>query len=164
MAKPRPFTIHFPDEALADLQMRLRRTRWPDENPGGDWQYGSNLEYMKALAAYWRGEYDWRAHEARLNTLRQFTVSVDGIDLHFIHEPGVGPNPMPLLLLHGWPSSIVEFERLIPMLTDPARFGGDPADAFTAVAPPLPGCGLSLRPNQPPFGVEAIADVFGRLL
>src|SRR5437867_7671042 len=94
----------------------------------------------------------------------QFTVALDGIDVHFIHEPGVGPAPMPLLLSHGWPGSIVEFERILPMLTDPGRFGGEPADAFTVVAPSLPGYGFSFKPNQPRFGVEEIADTFARLM
>src|SRR6266581_3431261 len=112
MPEPRPFTIHVADGVLTDLRMRLDGARWPDEIPRGGWQYGSDLGYMKSLVAYWRETYDWRAHEARLNRFRQFVASVDGVDLHFIHEPGVGPNPMPLLLLHGWPGSIVEFERL----------------------------------------------------
>ena len=159
-----PFTIRVPDETLTDLRSRLERTRWPDENPGGGWQYGSDLRYMQALANYWREKYDWRVHEARLNRLRQFVASIDGIDLHFVHEPGVGPDPLPLLLSHGWPGSIVEFERLIPLLTDPGRFGGDPADAFTVVAPSLPGYGFSFRPNQPRFNVAGVADVFSRLM
>src|SRR5262245_8757105 len=136
---PRPFTIHVHDETLADLKSRLGRTRWPDQNPGGGWQYGTDLAYMKDLVRYWREQYDWREQERRLNTLRQFVVPIEGIDLHFIHETGVGPNPLPLLLSHGWPGSIVEFQRLIPLLTDPGRFGGDPRDAFTVVAPSLPG-------------------------
>src|SRR5713101_1824906 len=164
MTRPRPFTINVPDETLADLRSRLDRTRWPDESPGGGWQHGTDLAYMKTLVTYWRENYDWRIHEAGLNRLRQFTALVDGIELHFIHEPGVGPQPVPLLLSHGWPGSIVEFERLIPMLTDPARFGGDPADAFTVVAPSLPGYGFSFRPNQPRFGVSEIADAFAARL
>jgi len=124
---PRPFTIKVPDEALADLRARLERVRWPDEPPDAGWRYGTSLAYMKELVEHWRARYDWRAHEARLNRLRQFTVELGEIELHFVHEPGVGPAPLPLLLSHGWPGSIVEFERLIPMLTDPARFGGDPA-------------------------------------
>lgn len=99
-----------------------------------------------------------------MNQFRQFTLPVAGIDLHFIHEPGVGPDPLPLLLPHGWPGSIVEFCRLIPLLTDPARFGGDPADAFTVVAPSLPGYTLSFKPNQPRFGVAEMADVFASLM
>ena len=164
MTTTNPFAIHVSDETLTDLRMRLDRTRWPDENPGSEWQYGTNLRYMEELATYWREAYDWRVHEARLNRLPQFVVPIDGIDLHFIHETGVGPRPLPLLLSHGWPGSIVEFERLIPLLTDPGRFGGDPADAFTVVAPSLPGYGFSFRPNQPRFNVARIADVFTRLM
>src|SRR5439155_399007 len=138
--------------------------RWPDEAPGERWRYGSDLAYMKELVAYWRDKYDWRAHETALNRNRQFTVPVGGIGVHFIHELGVGPDPMPLLLSHGWPGSIVEFQRIIPMLTDPARFGGDPADAFTVVAPSLPGYTFSFTPNQPRFGIVEIADVFATLM
>ena len=164
MQTPRPFEIHVPDETLADLNMRLERTRWPDENQGEAWQYGSDLKYMKDLAGYWQTEYNWRAHEARLNNLRQFVTSIDGIELHFIHEPGVGPDPMPLILMHGWPGSIVEFERLLPLLTDPGRFGGDPVDAFTVVAPSLPGYAFSFRPGQPRFSVARMADIFAKLM
>src|SRR2546426_4203472 len=164
MSTPQPFTIHVPDEVLTDLLRRLDRTRWPDEISGGGWQYGSNLDYMKALVSYWREKYDWRASEARLNRFRQFVASVDGIDLHFIHEPGVGPNPVPLLLLHGWPGSIVEFERLIPLLTDPGRFGGDPADAFTVVAPSLPGFTFSFQAGRPRFNIARMAGVFATLM
>src|SRR5262249_44717285 len=95
---------------------------------------------------------------------KQFVITIDGIDLHFIHEPGVGPNPMPLLISHGWPGSIVEFEKLIPLLTDPARFGGNPADAFTVVAPSLPGYAFSYRPNQPRVNIAQIADIFKKLM
>jgi microsomal epoxide hydrolase len=159
-----PLTIHVPDDTLANLRLRLDRVRWPDENPGGGWQYGSDLAYMKALVAYWREKYDWRVHEAQLNRLQHFVTSLDGMDLHFIHQPGVGPNPVPLLLSHGLPGSIVEFEQLIPLLTDPGRFGGDPADAFTVVAPSLPGYAFSFRANQPRFNIAQIADLFARLM
>jgi microsomal epoxide hydrolase len=161
---PQPFTIHVGDDVLDDLRTRLRRVRWPDQVPGGGWLYGTDLGYLKALVAYWREQYDWRAHESALNRLRQLTVPVAGIDLHFIHEAGVGPAPLPLLLCHGWPGSIVEFQRLIPMLTDPARFGGDPRDAFTVVAPSLPGYAFSFRPDQPRFGVVEIAEAFATLM
>ena len=163
-AKPRPFTVQVPDEVLDDLRERLGRVRWPDEPPGAGWRYGSDLAYMRELVGYWRDGYDWRAHEAKLNEFRQFTVSLAGIDLHFIHQPGVGPNPLPLLLSHGWPGSVWEFHEIIPMLTDPGRFGGDPADAFTVVAPSLPGYGFSFRPGQPRFGVAEMAEVFAKLM
>jgi microsomal epoxide hydrolase len=161
---PRPFTLRVADEVLTDLQARLDRVRWPDEVPGAGWRYGTDLAYMRELVAHWRHRYDWRTHEAALNQRRQFTVTVSGIELHFIHEPGVGPAPLPLLLCHGWPGSIVEFQRIIPLLTDPGRFGGDPADAFTVVAPSLPGYTFSFRPNQPRLGVAEIAEVFASLM
>lgn len=161
---PTPFTIHVPEAVLADLRSRLEHVRWPDEVPQSGWRYGTELGYLKSLVAYWRDKYDWRIQEAALNRWRQFTVGLGGIDLHFIHEPGVGPAPLPLLLSHGWPGSIVEGQRLIPMLTDPGRFGGDPADAFTVVAPSLPGYAFSFRPNQARFGVTAIAQLFVGLM
>jgi pimeloyl-ACP methyl ester carboxylesterase len=161
---PRLYTLRVPDDTLVDVRERLQRVRWPDEAPDAGWSHGTSLAYMKELVAYWRERYDWRVHEARLNRWRQFTVPIGGIDLHFVHEPGVGPAPLPLLLSHGWPGSIVEFERIIPMLTDPARFGGDPADAFTVVAPSLPGYALSFRSGQPRFGVVEMADLFATLM
>ncbi|HEY3068521.1 MAG TPA: alpha/beta fold hydrolase [Methylomirabilota bacterium] len=161
---PRPFSIDVGEDVLADLRQRLQRVRWPDEIPDSSWRYGTSLAYIKDLVAYWRDQYDWRAQEARLNQRRQFTVAIGGIDLHFIHESGVGPNPMPLLLSHGWPGSIVEFQEIIPRLTDPARFGGDARDAFTVVAPSLPGYTFSFRPHQPRFSAPEIADVFASLM
>ena len=162
--EPQPFTVNVPDATLADLQERLARVRWPDAPPGAGWDYGTDVAYLRELVAYWRDGYDWRAHEARLNAFAQSTVPLAGIDLHFVHQPGVGPDPLPLLLSHGWPGSVWEFHKVIPMLTDPARFGGDPADAFTVVAPSLPGYGFSFRPGQPRFGVGAIADAFAALM
>ena len=164
MGIPRPFQIHVPEEVLQDLHARLSRVRWPDEPPLEPWSTGTSVAYMRQFVDYWRDQFDWRAQEGLLNRFRQFTVPLAGIDLHFIHEEGKGPNPMPLLLSHGWPGSIVEFQKIIPMLTDPARFGGDPADAFTVVAPSLPGYAFSFKPNQVRFGVEQIAEVFASLM
>ncbi|HXF47493.1 MAG TPA: alpha/beta fold hydrolase [Burkholderiaceae bacterium] len=161
---PKPFTLHVVDAVLDDLRARLSRTRWPDEPPGEPWSTGASLGYLRAMVEYWRDGFDWRAQEAALNGFAQFTVPLAGIDLHFIHEPGRGPAPLPLLLSHGWPGSVFEFRRLIPLLTDPARFGGDARDAFTVVAPSLPGYTLSFAPGQPRFGVEEIADVFAALM
>jgi pimeloyl-ACP methyl ester carboxylesterase len=161
---PRPFAVHVPADVLHDLRERLARVRWPDEIPGGGWRYGTDLAYMKELVGYWRDRYDWRRHEAALNAFRQFTVELAGIELHFIHEEGRGPRPLPLLISHGWPGSVWEFHELIPMLTDPARFGADALDAFTVVAPSLPGYGFSFRPNQPRFGVPEMATVFASLM
>jgi len=164
MAAPTPFRIDIPEQILTDLRDRLRRTRFPDQAPGAPWAFGADLDYVQELCAYWRDAYDWRKHEAVLNGFRQFTAPVAGIDLHFIHEEGRGPTPLPLLLSHGWPGSVWEFYKIIPMLTDPARFGGDARDAFTVVAPSLPGYGFSFAPGQPRFGVSEIADAFASLM
>ena len=162
---PSPFTLQIEGHVLDDLRDRLARTRWPDEPADQQpWLTGTSVGYMKDLVEHWRTGFDWRAQEAELNRFRQFTVPLAGIDVHFIHEQGSGPEPLPLLLSHGWPGSVFEFRRLIPMLTDPARFGADPDDAFTVVAPSLPGYTLSFRPGQPRFGVEEIADVFAQLM
>jgi len=162
--QPMPGALHVPDGDLDDLRQRLARTRFPDEAPGEPWAYGTSVAYMEELVRYWSEGFDWRAQEASLNALPQYRVPLHGIDLHFLHVPGVGPDPCPLLLSHGWPGSVFEFLDIIPRLTDPARFGGDPADAFTVVAPSLPGYGLSFAPGQPRFGVEAIADCFAALM
>jgi pimeloyl-ACP methyl ester carboxylesterase len=164
MSKPVPFTLHVPDAAIADLRERLARTRFPDQAPGEPWAYGSDVAYMQELVRYWHDAFDWRAAEARLNALPQYRLPLHGIEVHFLHVPGKGPDLCPLLLSHGWPGSVLEFLEIIPRLTDPARFGGDPADAFTVVAPSLPGYGLSFAPGQQRFGVEAIADCFAELM
>jgi pimeloyl-ACP methyl ester carboxylesterase len=161
---PEPFTIHVPDDVLADLRGRLARARWPDQVPDGGWRYGTDLAYMKELVEYWRDRYDWRVHEASLNTWPQFTAPIDDVTVHFVQVQGVGPKPLPLLLSHGWPGSIWEFHQLIPLLTDPGAHGADPADAFTVVAPSLPGYTFSFRPDQPRLGIAEIADVFARLM
>ena len=116
------------------------------------------------MVAYWRDQFDWRAAEDRLNALPQFTVALHGIDLHYLHVPGAGPDPCPLLLSHGWPGSVFEFLDIIPRLVDPERFGGEAADSFTVVAPSLPGYGPSFQPGQKRFGVEAMADCFADLM
>lgn len=168
MTAPVPYRLHVPDEAIADLRDRLARTRLPETPPGEPWATGTDTAFLREAIAHWRDRFDWRAQEARLNAFPQFTVPLSGIDLHFLHVPGVrapgAPEPMPLLLSHGWPGSVLEFLDLIPRLTDPARFGGDPADAFTVVAPSLPGYTLSYRPGQPRFAVDAIADTFHALM
>jgi microsomal epoxide hydrolase len=163
MNEPVPFTLHVPDAAIAELRARLARTRLPDQ-AGEPWAYGTDVAYMRELVRYWHDAFDWRAAEAKLNALPQYRLPLHGIELHFLHVPGKGPAPCPLMLSHGWPGSVLEFLEIIPHLTDPARFGGDPADAFTVIAPSLPGYTLSFAPGQARFGVEAIADCFADLM
>ena len=163
-AVAQPFRLHVADSAIDDLRERLARTRFPDQAPGEPWAYGADVAYLKLLVEHWHGRFDWRTQEARLNALPQFKVPLHGIDIHFLHVEGKGPQPYPLLLSHGWPGSIFEFLEIIPRLTDPARFGGDPADAFTVIAPSLPGYGLSFTPGQQRFSVEMIADCFADLM
>jgi epoxide hydrolase-like protein len=145
---PQVFELRIPDAAIVDLKTRLSLTRFPDAAPGEPWAYGSSVDYVRDLVSYWKDAFDWRAQEAALNVFPQFKVPLHDIDLHYLHVAGVGPNPYPLLLLHGWPGSVFEFLDIIPRLTDPARFGGDPKDAFTVIAPSLPGYGLSFKPGQ----------------
>src|SRR5580704_3142792 len=162
--QPSPFKLSVPPADIADLRERLARTRLPDQAPGPAWTYGTDVKWMRELIAYWRDGFDWRAQEARLNAFPQYKVRLHDIDLHFLHVPGQGPAPCPLLLSHGWLGSVFDFLELIPRLTDPGRFGGDPADAFTVVAPSLPGYGLSFSLGQPRFGIEAITECFADLM
>ena len=156
--RPTPFTLNVSNAQISDLCNRLANTRLPDQTPGPKWQFGTDRSYMVDLIDYWRTSFDWRTQEAALNRFAQFKVALHGIDLHYLHVKGQGPNPTPLLLMHGWPGSVFEFLDMIPLLTDPARFGGDPNQSFTIIAPSLPGFGLSFDPNQKRFGAYEMAD------
>ncbi len=141
--QPRPFAVEIPQPILDDLQARLARVRWPDDAPEASWDYGVPVAYLRELVEYWRERFDWRAQERAINRFHHFHAEVSGLALHFIHERGRGPKPLPLILTHGWPSTFYEMDKVIPLLTDPARFGGDPADTFDVVVPSLPGYGFS---------------------
>src|SRR6201996_2677205 len=156
-------TLDILEPAIADLRERLTRTRFPDQAPGPAWAYGADLEYIRELVEYWRTRFDWRTQEARLNAFPQYRTAICDIDVHFLHVQGRGPSPCPLLL-HGWPGSVFEFLEIIPRLADPARFGGDPRDAFTVIAPSLPGYGLSFTPGQKRYGVPEMADCVAVLM
>jgi pimeloyl-ACP methyl ester carboxylesterase len=139
----RPYRVNVPQADVDDLRERLARTRWAPDLPGTGWERGVPTAYLRELAAYWADEYDWRAQEAALNAYPQFVAPIDGADVHFLHVRSAEPGATPLLLLHGWPGSVVEFLDMIGPLTDPAAHGGDPADAFHLVIPSLPGYGFS---------------------
>jgi microsomal epoxide hydrolase len=160
----RPFRIEIGDDALRDLKERLTRTRYPDSGPGAPWEYGTDLTYLSELVAYWLHRFDWRAAERRLNQFDQFMTTIDGVDIHFIHQTSPHPNAMPLALTHGWPGSIAEFTKVIGPLTDPPAHGGSAADAFHVVAISLPGFGFSGKPREPGFSPERMGRIIATLM
>ncbi len=163
MSRIRPFRIDVPDDVLDRIRTRLAEYPWHEMPDDGGWAYGANLDYMKELCAYWLDEFDWRQHECAINHFSHFTASIDSIDLHFIHEKGSGPAPLPLIISHGWPGSVVEFLDIIEPLAHPEHFGADGAVAFDVIAPSLPGFGFSGRPQRP-IGPRKIAGLFDKLM
>jgi pimeloyl-ACP methyl ester carboxylesterase len=159
-----PFRIDIAEQELADLAIRLERTRWPGGLPGTGWSDGVALRRVTELAAYWRDRFDWRAQEARLNQFPQFTTVIDGQRIHFLHVRSAERGAFPLVLTHGWPGSVAEFAEVIEPLTDPRRHGGEPADAFDVVVPSLPGFGFSSPWPEPGWGVERIARAWAELM
>ncbi len=160
----RPFQIDVPDSDLADLRDRLARTRWPAQLPGTGWERGVPADYLRGLAEYWRDGYDWREHEAQLNSYPQFTTEIDGQDVHFLHVRSPEPDALALVMTHGWPGSIVEFLQMIGPLSDPRAHGGDPHDAFHLVIPSLPGYGFSGPTNEPGWDTTRIASTWAELM
>ena len=159
-----PFSIRTPQADLDDLRERLARTRWPDQLPGVGWAYGVPLWYLRELAEYWRTRYDWRWHEAQLNIMAQFTTTIDGQRVHFLHVRSPEPAALPLIMTHGWPGSVVEFLDVIGPLTDPRGHGADPADAFHLVVPSIPGYGLSGPTREPGWDVHRYARAWAQLM
>jgi pimeloyl-ACP methyl ester carboxylesterase len=159
-----PFAIAVEEAVIEDLHRRLAQARWPDQIPGSGWTYGADGGYLLELAAYWREEFDWRAQERRLNTFDQYFADVDGLGIHFIHQRSRDPAALPLLLLHGWPSSFVQMLDLIPRLTDPAAHGAPGAQAFHVVAASLPGFGFSAIPEEPGVAFRRSGDALARVM
>ncbi len=157
------FHIEVPEDDLVDLRDRLARTRWPEPETVDDWSQGVPLDYLRDLCGYWQEHYDWRATESRLNQLDHFKTRIDGLDIHFVHARS-REDALPLVITHGWPGSILEFEAVIGPLTDPARYGGVAADAFHLVLPSLPGYGFSGKPIAPGWGIQRIADAWAVLM
>jgi epoxide hydrolase len=160
----RPFRIDVPQADLDDLADRLARTRWGTELPGTPWDRGVPLAYLRGLAEYWRTTYDWRKAEAALNELPQFTTTVDGTNVHFLHVRSPEPDALPLVLTHGWPGSVVEFLDVIGPLSDPRAHGGDPADAFHLVVPSIPGFGFSGPVTDPGWTTTRVAAAWAELM
>jgi len=163
MKEIQPFRIDVADTTLRQIRERVAQYPWHEMPDDGGWDYGTNLDYLKQLCAYWVDEYDWRQHEADLNRFAHYRTEIDDIDLHFIHEPGSGPTPMPLIISHGWPGSVVEFNNIIEPLAHPEHFGGNVDDAFEVIAPSLPGFGFSGRPPRP-YGPRRMAGIFNKLM
>jgi epoxide hydrolase len=159
-----PFKITIPDEAIDDLNRRLSSTRLPDQLGGVSWEYGTELGALSDLITYWREDFDWRTQEAKLNSFDQFMVTVEGTNIHTIHQRSANAEAIPLLLVHGWPGSIAEFHKLIGPLTDPESHGGDSADSYHVIAPSLPGFGFSLAPTEPGMSPERIALLLAGLM
>jgi pimeloyl-ACP methyl ester carboxylesterase len=157
---PVPFKISIPDSLLADLKDRLAKARLPAAVDGAGWGYGADGDSIAALVKEWQA-FDWRSFETKLNALPQFTTAIDGETLHFIHAKGKGPNAIPLLILHGWPSSIVQFMDIIPLLTDPALRNDGSTVSFDVVAVSLPGFGFSSQPTKPGMSVGAFCFFTG---
>ena len=158
------FTVEFPADAIDDLRRRLAATRWPPEVAESDWSYGTDLAYLQELCDYWQNQFDFQAQADYLNQMPQFTTQVDGFDLHYVHKEGKGPNPLPLVFSHGWPGTFYEVHKILDLLTDPGAHGGDPADAFTVVAPSIPGYGYSQIPTVAGFGQARTAELFDGLM
>jgi pimeloyl-ACP methyl ester carboxylesterase len=159
-----PFRIAIPDARLEDLEQRLRRVNWPRDLANDDWRYGTNGAYLRELVDYWIEGYDWRAQERALNAFDHFRVQIDGVPIHFVHAKGRGPDPLPIVLTHGWPWTFWDVHRVIGPLCDPAAHGGDPADAFDVVVPSLPGFVFSTPLEKPGVNWWRTADLWVSLM
>ena len=159
-----PFKVEVADHILQDLNERLDRTRWPDEISSSGWDYGSNLDYTKELVEYWRTTFDWRSQERLINSFHHFKTDIEGLGVHFIHEKGKGPNPVPIVVTHGWPGTFFEMHKIIPLLTDPSGHGGDARDSFDVVVPSMPGYGFSDHPVDPGVDVSVVAGMWTKLM
>jgi epoxide hydrolase len=159
-----PFRITVPQAQLDDLRARLANTRWPDQPAGTGWRLGAPVDHVRELAEYWRTSFDWRAQEERLNAFPQYTTTIDGTNVHFLHVVSPEPAATPVLLTHGWPGSVVEFLDVIGPLTDPRAYGGDPSDALTVVVPSIPGYGFSGPTPSADWGPDRVARAFAELM
>jgi pimeloyl-ACP methyl ester carboxylesterase len=158
------FEVRVDDSVLVDLRSRLAQTRFADQIEGSGWEYGMPVDYLRELVTYWRDTYDWRDQEARLNRFEHFRTRIDGQSIHFIHARSVHANAIPLLIMHGWPGSVVEFLDVIPLLTDPEAHGGHATEAFHVVAPSLPGYGFSEGTRTSGWDVLRMARAFIELM
>ena len=159
----KPFKVEISDNTLEKIKEKVKNYPWHEIPDDGGWEYGTNLDYMKEISNYWVNNFNWRKHEEEINKFSNFITNVDNIDIHFIHEKGSGSNSKPLLLMHGWPGSVLEFFKIIEKLAHPEKFGGKKDDAFDVIVPSLPGFGFSGRPSRP-IGPRKIAEIFNTLM
>jgi pimeloyl-ACP methyl ester carboxylesterase len=159
-----PFRIEATDADLDDLARRLAATRWANEEPVDDWSQGTPLHYLQEVCAYWAEKYDWRDRETRLNSFPQFRTPVNGLGIHFVHARSPESGALPLLMTHGWPGSIVEFQKVIGPLCDPVAHGGQASDAFDVICPSLPGYGFSDKPTETGWGIDKIGETWTKLM
>ena len=160
---PEPFKLAVDQTVLDDLDERLRRIRWPDDPDNEDGRFGVTRAYLEEFVAYWLDGYDWRTVEADINALPNFRVAIDDQVVHYVHVPGNGPDPLPLVLTHGWPWSYWDYRKVIGPLSDPGAHGGDPADAFDVIVPSIPGYGFS-TPMRPGASAKKTAGLWVRLV
>ena len=164
MPEVQPFQVAVGDADLETLRSRLRDVRWADDVGNEDGRYGVRRPWLEDLVGYWGTEFDWRAQERSINAVAQFMVTLRGTPIHFLHVRGVGPDPTPLLLSHGWPWTFWDYRDVIGPLTDPAAHGGDPRDAFDVVIPSLPGAGFSMPLRTPGLGAREIGEMWHELM
>jgi pimeloyl-ACP methyl ester carboxylesterase len=160
----RPFRVEVPEEQIADLRRRLAATRLPTSELVDDRSQGVQLATIEALSRFWATEHDWRACEAKLNALPQFTTEIDGVDIHFIHVRSPHEDALPLIMTHGWPGSVIELLETVGPLTDPTAHGGEAADAFDLVLPSVPGYGFSGEPREVGWHPGRVAAAWGELM
>ncbi len=164
MSLPRVFHCNVPAGDIADLHERIDRTCWPDQINDAQWSYGTELDYLRELVRYWRGEFDWSRAQAQINLFSHFLLDIDGLDVHFIHQRSPHVSATPLIITHGWPGSFAEFLDLIPRLTEPEKFGGRAQDAFHVIAPSLPGYAFSPAAREPGMHINKVAQRHIRLM
>ena len=158
-----PFKVNISDQIIRDIYEKVKKYPWHDMPKIDGWEHGANINYIKEISNYWVKDFNWRTHESEINKFSNFTTKVDNIDIHFIHEKGSGANPTPLLMMHGWPGSIIEFLNIIEKLAHPEKFGGKEEDSFDVIVPSLPGFGFSGKPSKP-MGPRKMADIFNQLM
>ena len=159
----KPFKIDILDKTLEEIKTKVKNYPWHEMPDDGGWEYGTNLDYLKKLSDYWVKDFNWKKHEVKINKFPNFKSKVEDIEIHFIHEKGSGSNPTPLLLMHGWPGSVIEFLHIIEKLAHPEKFGGNEEDAFDVIIPSLPGFGFSGRPSRP-IGPRKMAEILNKLM